>query len=373
MIWRIPAKSECCRDGLLKERRELIARSKDIAVTSIKTFLIFAIIELIVTFTEVWKLPSEQFFKDIYDVNLQMIPNAMVPWSNVEEFLNESGFRGKEMSVEKHPDIIRIISIGASNTFGYKVENEKTYTEQIHVRLLKRGIGNEVLNAGVPGTSLWQHRMFFQQHLAKYRPNLVLLYTAPTLDKEIFLMRRKLEHRSLVGNIESFLLQSKTYRFMRKLVNPPENLLNLKNDIDLWKGDLVPLEANYIQAIMKDIQEDLELFKQLCAEIGSDLFLIPEIQRMAFELMIKEGINADDPDWRVKFSKKNGLGELLLQPASNIKIRTYHPEDLFIEAMYKKELFADNDHFNETGHSLFAEFLEKSLLENGIIKPPSAN
>jgi len=82
--------------------------------------------------------------------------------NKIDVRINSRGFRGKDFEITKEPDVIRIITLGASSTFGFKEHDDKTYPrymEQLlnealptlgakwHGKSIKRF---EVINLGVP-------------------------------------------------------------------------------------------------------------------------------------------------------------------------------------------------------------------------------
>ena len=67
--------------------------------------------------------------------------------------INNHGFRGKDFAIEKAPGTVRVVTLGASSTFGYHDRDEETYPyylEQILNGQAPDGTRFEVINFGIP-------------------------------------------------------------------------------------------------------------------------------------------------------------------------------------------------------------------------------
>ncbi len=98
--------------------------------------------------TTFWKLkPGEEMGEDI-------------------EPINSKGFRGPEFAIEKTPGVTRVVALGDSVTFGGAVSYPQMLAECL-------GNGYEVINAGVPGYSLFQGLRMFESRIARVKPDIV--------------------------------------------------------------------------------------------------------------------------------------------------------------------------------------------------------
>ena len=94
----------------------------------------------------------------------------------VHESSNRFGLRGSPDLRREKGSKFRIAAIGDSVTFGLGLADSQTYPAQLE-RLLNRRAGGprfEVLNAGLPGYSPIQSRLYFEHRVAAFRPDLVL-------------------------------------------------------------------------------------------------------------------------------------------------------------------------------------------------------
>ncbi len=89
---------------------------------------------------------------------------------------NNLELRGEDVSEKKSADVLRILVLGDSFTFGYGVENEEAFPALLEVLLsnrLNRRV--EVLNSGVPGWSTAQYWIFLRERGFLLDPDLILM------------------------------------------------------------------------------------------------------------------------------------------------------------------------------------------------------
>lgn len=90
--------------------------------------------------------------------------------------INAQGFRAsRDYMYEKPRDVVRIIALGDSQTQGFEVRQERTYSAVIERYLIRHGIKAEVLNTGVSGFSTAEALVFLENEGVKYRPDFVVL------------------------------------------------------------------------------------------------------------------------------------------------------------------------------------------------------
>lgn len=104
---------------------------------------------------------------------------------------NEHGYRGKAVPLERRPGVIRILCLGGSTTYGWKVGRADQTYPAILQQLLQRDLshefeGVEVINGGMPWgtTSELLTHYHFKYHY--YRPDIVIIHTGGN-DAEAYL------------------------------------------------------------------------------------------------------------------------------------------------------------------------------------------
>ncbi len=97
----------------------------------------------------------------------------------IEVKINSQGFRGKEFTTAKKNGVIRVITLGASSTFGYYNEDETTYPAQLEAILNNRcdnDIHFEVINFGIPHLNSKNILSLFEEEGMALKPDFVTIY-----------------------------------------------------------------------------------------------------------------------------------------------------------------------------------------------------
>jgi lysophospholipase L1-like esterase len=98
------------------------------------------------------------------------------PDGSWEFIINKQGFRNyRDFEYNKPEGTIRIISLGDSNTQGYEVRQDYTFSAIIEKYLDNQGYDVEVMNAGVSGFSTAEELLFLENEGIKYKPDFVVL------------------------------------------------------------------------------------------------------------------------------------------------------------------------------------------------------
>lgn len=92
--------------------------------------------------------------------------------------LNHYGFRNGPMTMLPQPGVIRVMVLGASETFGLGERNGKEYPAQLQARLDKVG-RYEVVNAAVAGLSVVGLNQLWDAWGVRFEPAIVLVYPTP--------------------------------------------------------------------------------------------------------------------------------------------------------------------------------------------------
>ena len=102
-------------------------------------------------------------------------PHAMGP--DGTRWINGAGLRGPEIG-PKERGVYRILSLGESTTFAAAMAYENSYSALLEQMLNDRRSGAlvRVINAGVPGYSLFQGVQFLRHRGLDFEPDLAMLY-----------------------------------------------------------------------------------------------------------------------------------------------------------------------------------------------------
>ena len=90
--------------------------------------------------------------------------------------INAQGFRDdQDYAYAKPEGTLRIMTLGDSNTQGYEVEQEASFSEVIERYLNRRGVKAEVLNTGISGFGTAEQLAFYESEGVRYQPDVVVL------------------------------------------------------------------------------------------------------------------------------------------------------------------------------------------------------
>lgn len=106
-------------------------------------------------------------------------------------FVDEQAFRGRRVP-ERRADL-RLAAVGGSSTFGYGVEGPRAWPAALESRLVKDGYDAQVLNAGVPGSTVWRLVSFVEELLLTLDLD-VLIVSVGFNDHTVGAVWREAEH-----------------------------------------------------------------------------------------------------------------------------------------------------------------------------------
>ncbi|MCA9404619.1 MAG: hypothetical protein KC897_12600, partial [Candidatus Omnitrophica bacterium] len=123
---------------------------------------------------------------------------------------------------------VRVICLGASPTFGWGVQQQETYAQDLE-RRLQSGSGSnrvEVINAGQIGYSSYQGVRYFQDVILPLRPDIITVsYVINDVDKYRFYQNNMVADSAVqqlpefLIRVENILSHSRFYRLYRRLLN----------------------------------------------------------------------------------------------------------------------------------------------------------
>jgi len=164
---------------------------KALAVSSIVIFsllIILSFLELSVRIFYKFKssprgranLPISKTYRLSDNKNLlyELLPDSTATIKGKEYSINEFGFRDK--SYPKKPmNRTRIICVGDSITYGWRVSLEKTYHKQLEKLFNKRGHNIDVMGIGVPGYNTIQEYYLIKEKALELNADFLILQICP--------------------------------------------------------------------------------------------------------------------------------------------------------------------------------------------------
>jgi lysophospholipase L1-like esterase len=124
-------------------------------------------------------------YSSVKGLKYELIPNLNTHYKLVPFETNQEGFRDENHAIEKDTNTIRIAIIGDSFTMGTGVEKEELYSNQLSNLLNHKG-NYEIMNFGVAGYSLTEYLLVYDNKVAKYNPDIVIIGFCASNDHLIF-------------------------------------------------------------------------------------------------------------------------------------------------------------------------------------------
>ncbi|NLH49166.1 MAG: hypothetical protein GX444_11250 [Myxococcales bacterium] len=128
---------------------------------------------------------TSRFFQRDRDLFWRLRPSSRIEgeYPGVREVptgitINSLGLRGREIAPAPPPGIVRLVCLGDSHTFGWRVADDQTFPVALEQLLNRDGRFPrpiEVVNAGVPGYSSFQGARFLRQTVLPLQPRAVIL------------------------------------------------------------------------------------------------------------------------------------------------------------------------------------------------------
>jgi lysophospholipase L1-like esterase len=126
--------------------------------------------------------PKDMFEQYAYSLFMRSDNNVLYyepkPGGRYSQYLiNEHGFRGPAVSIDKPPTTTRIVFLGDSIVWGHAVDVDKTLSAQLEARLNDASSEHnvEVLNFGVSGYSTQQEVELFVKRAMRFKPDFVIV------------------------------------------------------------------------------------------------------------------------------------------------------------------------------------------------------
>ncbi len=164
-------------------------------------------------------LPRPDLYLNDPDVGKRMRPGWTGDEFEAPVAINSKGLRNPEIPYEKPANTYRILALGDSWTFGFRMNEPDAYPRQLE-RILQANAAArgdtrhiEVINAGVVGYSTDQEAAYLKVEGWKYQPDLVLVNYYPVNDTHNKLYQY--QRRAAIRDLHPWLLS--LYEFPKKL------------------------------------------------------------------------------------------------------------------------------------------------------------
>jgi lysophospholipase L1-like esterase len=157
-------------------RRERRLRLLAVAASLPLTVLLLIVVELALRPYASLGHRTTLFVRDP-ELGWRMRPGAEHAWGGVPIRINDKGLRGPERPYAKPAGVRRILFLGDSVTFGFRLaHDEETFPQRVEALCnANRPATVEVVNAGVDGYSPWQELAYLRSEGLHYEPDLIVV------------------------------------------------------------------------------------------------------------------------------------------------------------------------------------------------------
>ncbi len=290
-------------------------------------------------------------------------PNVQTIWDFTVVSTNEQGLRHDGPIGPKRPGTLRIVCVGDSVTFGYRIPlvfpdapDQYDRTDAPYPRRMERllrarfpGRDIEVIGLAVPGYSTHQGRLLLERWIARLDPDVVILcfgFNDVALkhwpDKVV--MSRSAFDTALRAVMSSSQALLHAWRWW---TSRPDRAPQ-------------PLPEPQPRVSAEDYLNNLIAMTELAEQHGARVLVVGPVYR--------------DPVTVPPEAVRIGHYRSLLREAMRRLGVPYVQIDELTEASYpaNKELFGEHIHPSSTGHQLMAERIAEALVANHLLDEPEA-
>jgi lysophospholipase L1-like esterase len=267
---------------------------------------------------------------------------AVPAYRGVTWQVNKQGFRGDPVPVPKPEGIRRLLFIGSSITFGWGVPAEDAFPVVIKDLLDRNFSGRsfDCVNAGVPGYSSYQGRVYLRRLLPEYEPDIVVAEFGINDGTLATARQDKDWHPSLTGTIRKWLRTTGWRRLIVRLFGldgEAETLEMKPQDYETAAQNFyrVSLTGEETRVSPSDFKENLEAMAEMCRRRGAVFgYFVPSLF--------------------------NEFGKERLIPAVDLATENAIPVHQALSAYSRAELKTlflpyDEGHFSAKGHQVVAQ------------------
>lgn len=303
-------------------------------------------------------LDYPEVFKKDRDLFWRLRPSQTIQsrfFEGKEYRINSYGLRGAEISGDNA--VIRIIGLGNSCTFGWGVTDEITYLKQFE-KLINDDSNLpsvQVINAGIPGYSSFQGKLFLEEKILPLEPDMVLIMfgwndqwaaAGNIADKD-----QEFPPQVIIG-MQNLLSRLELYRVMKKVIL---SLTEEPLEKRLAKEDIV------YRVDSEDFYENLKEMIKLCREEGIlPVVLTSPIPNL--ETYYPSGMKSPMHQYHEFY---NDLARIAAMEGEAPMIDIARDFDQYVD-LYD-DAPRDPIHFNAKGHGIAAELIYEYFKQDAEI------
>ena len=249
---------------------------RNLGLTLLSILLALAVCEWMLRVFGADVLPRPDLYVMDRDVGKRMRPGWEGNEFEAPVKINSRGLRNPETPYEKPEGVYRILALGDSWTFGFRMNEPDAYPRQLERVLNERAATRgdtrrfEVINAGVIGYSTDQEAAYLRVEGWKYRPDLVLLNYYPVNDTHSKLAGY--QKRASIRDIHPWLLElyeAPKRLYLRQFWKGARRALKAKFRVVRAGGDPKAAETDWTEGYREGAR-GWEAVRSALAEIGAE-------------------------------------------------------------------------------------------------------
>lgn len=330
-----------------------------------------------------------------YDGYTKFPPNSvqhyvLTPTETIEMQINSDGFRNPfEFERPKPPGVFRIVSMGASSTFGYTDRDDETYPVYLAGLLNADGAATryEVYNLGIPHFRLEEILALARAELAALEPDVVTLYAGYN---NSMVFKARSEGSALYRLKDWFYAHSVAWRGIHPMVAEMYYKLTraLNRDIVGVPNLMIPVTVGPDQVehtrerIRNEFGEELAEFADVVRATGARLVLVTQsytLHGLQFGLQDRWRTYQQEVDYVETQLSKTGeipapYSTLLAHRDLMEEFRDWaeHHDAVLVEGISaldpdRSQNMATFVHLSPAGNRRLAAAIHAGLIESGIV------
>ncbi len=289
--------------------------------------------------------------------------------------INRFGCRGPEPKPTGEKK--RLLLIGESNFFGVKLNHEsKIWDARLKARLRRHGYADwEIINGGTPIYNSTQHRRYWEQEIARVKPDLVLVGFGFNDLSQAWMMGSKWNAEAVWPEKFILALERKTPAIQHFLSNFCLYLLwrrsaSARRDFPRWDDDFQWRQCRTL------IAENYRAFKDLAQNQGARMAIFTSGFAYDLEPTPEDArkLEAIQANWRSFLSGRGvydlALTEEIKKISAKLELPCIDLDKTLRSNPRRYELYIDIGHFNDAGMRVVARTFFQEISKLGWWEKP---
>jgi lysophospholipase L1-like esterase len=262
----------------------------------------------------------------------ELVPNSKARIEGIDFEINAWGFRDNKYRVSKG-NKKRIIFIGDSLTYGWRIHLSETYHKRLERLLNSKGYGVEVMGMGVAGYNAVQEYYLIKEKALEFNPDMIILQICPNDFERTVSIKKYQEGKKLVlvpyhdfsipyvikkGRIIEFLMK---YSHLYKFINLKLFWLKRKYDQNYNPREVFLLGEEKSFRYLKKI---INLLQRKDIQLSAVIFPVRKAKNVYPYASLHEKIHNRLEEWEVPYLDL--YEELNIKNKEVIWIGRLHPD-----------------------------------------------